>query len=91
MTNTITEGLQVKGLPRSALRALAEKARRLDMTPETYVKHLVEADLAISREARTTSFAEIMGTGTPIDEEKLDLIVERAKTRNHNKTSKKKR
>ena len=83
--------IQVKGLGRHKIDKLAQKAKRLGMTPERYIKQLVEEDLAISDEARTKSFAEIMGPGKDIDEDEIDSLVEKAKTQNHIKTARKKR
>jgi hypothetical protein len=64
------------------------KAERMALTPEGYLKRLVEDDLAVSDEARTKTFAEIMGPGKAVDEEEADRIVERAKTRHYAKTRK---
>jgi hypothetical protein len=86
-----TAALQVKGLSQKKLAALAARAKRLGLTPEGYVKQLVEDDLEISEEARTKTFAEIIGPGQPVDEDELDCVVERIRTRLHNKTAKKKR
>jgi hypothetical protein len=88
--------LRVTGLSQRKLSALAERAKRCGLTPERYVKQLVERDLEISEEARTKTFAEIMGPGQPVDEEELDRLVERARNRfwrknSKSKTSKRKR
>jgi len=88
MAAATAHSLEVKGLGRCKLDELARKARRLGLTPEKYVKRLVEEDLAISHEARTKTFAEIMGPGQEVDEEELDRLVERAKTRHHERASK---
>jgi hypothetical protein len=61
--------------------ALAERANLLGMTPERYLKHLVEEDLAISQEAKTTTFDELMGLGGKVDEAEIDRLVEAAKAR----------
>jgi hypothetical protein len=83
MATTAADTLQVKGLGRHKLDELTLRARRLGMTPEKYVKRLVEEDLAISAEARGMTFAEIMGTGRKVDEEELDRLVEKARVRHH--------
>ena len=82
-----TSTVQVKGFRKRQIVVLAERARRLGMTTERYIKHLVEEDLAISRQARTTSFAQIMGEGREVDEQELDRLVEASKTRYHRRTS----
>jgi hypothetical protein len=81
--------LQVKGLAKRQMAAVAERAGRLGMTPERYLRHLVEEDLAISREAKTTTFAELMGPGRVVDEQELDRLVEAAKAKYHRRTSRK--
>jgi hypothetical protein len=83
MATATAKPLQVNGLGRHKLDELTQKARRLGLTPEKYVKRLVEEDLAVSHEARTKTFAQIMGTSQETDEEELDRLVERAKTRHH--------
>ncbi len=65
------------------MSALTNRAKRLGMTPEGYVKQLVEEDLAIAQEARTKTFAEILGPGTEVDEAEVDRLVELAKTQHH--------
>ena len=68
---------------------LVEQAKRAGMTPEGYVRHLVEENLAIARDARTKTFAAIMGPGREVDEAELDQLVEASKTRYHRRTTKK--
>jgi hypothetical protein len=80
--------LRLKGLGRRKMEQLVRKAERMALTPEGYLKRLVEDDLAISKEARTKTFAEIMGRGKAVDEEGVDRIVERAKSRHFAKTRK---
>jgi hypothetical protein len=53
------------------------------MTPGEYVKHLVEESLSVAREARTKSFAEIMGSSRDVDESELDKLVKESKLRYH--------
>lgn len=82
-----TETLQLKGLGRHKLDELARKAKHLGLTPEKYLKRLVEEDLAISDAARTRTFAQIMGPSQQVDEDEVDRLVERAKTRCLSKSS----
>src|SRR5438270_3262295 len=44
--------------PYTTLFRSAQKASRLGITPEKYVKQLVEENLAVSEEARTKTFAQ---------------------------------
>jgi hypothetical protein len=81
--------LQVKGLAKRQVAEVAERASRLGMTPERYVKHLVEEDLAISRQAKMTTFDELIGEGREVDEQELDRLVEAAKTKYHRRASRK--
>ena len=90
MTIASTDILLVKGLGRHKLEELARKAKRLGITPAKYVRQLVEEDLAISEEARTKTFAELMGPGREVDEDEIDRLVESAKTRHHARTTRKK-
>jgi hypothetical protein len=48
--------LQVRGLGKQKTAALVERAKRLGMTPQGYLKHLVEEDLAISSRAKKSTF-----------------------------------
>ncbi len=53
------------------------------MTPERYIRYLIEEDLALDRKAKTTTFSELMGPGRNVDEAELDQIVDEARTRHH--------
>jgi hypothetical protein len=72
--------LQLNGLGRQKMAALVERARKLGMTPQRYLKHLVDEDLAISERAKSQSFVEILGPGKGVDEDELDQLVKTAKT-----------
>lgn len=85
-----TSTLQLKGLGRQALAELTSKARQLGVSPERYLRELVQEDLALDRKARTTTLAELMGPGRDVDEAELDKLVDAARTRHHQRTSKKK-
>jgi hypothetical protein len=62
---------------------LIRRAGFLGITPQEYIRHLIEEDLHLERKARTTSFAEIMGPARRIDESDLDRIVDEARRRHH--------
>ena len=68
---------------------LASKAKRLGMTPQRYVRELVEKDLALDRKARATTLAELVGPGRDVDEAELDRLVEAARTRHHRRSTRK--
>ena len=71
--------LQVRGLGKQKTAVLVERARRLGMTPQRYLKHLVEEDLAISSRAKNSTFEQLLGPGREVDEDELDRLVENAK------------
>jgi hypothetical protein len=62
---------------------LTRKAKSLGMTPQRYIRLLIDRDLAMDRKARTTTFAELMGPGRAADEEEIDRLIDRARTRHH--------
>lgn len=78
-----TSTLQVPRLGKQKMAELASKAKSLGITPERYVRLLIEEDLALDRKARTTTFANLMGLGRDVDEGELDHIVDQARTRHH--------
>jgi hypothetical protein len=83
--------LQLRGLGRQKMRALADKARRLGVTPEQYLRQLVEEDLAIARDARSKTFEQLMGPGREVAEDELDELVEQAREEHHRRVTKRKK
>lgn len=87
--------LQVGKLAPKQLVALRRRAKRDGMTPEEYVKQLIENDLESDQKARTLSFAEICKPfheafkGVP--EAELDAMVDAARTRRHERRNKRRR
>src|ERR1700678_1169757 len=81
--------IQIKGFGKKKMQALAERARELGMTPERYLRHLVEEDLAISERAKTTRFEVLWGPGQPVDEAEIDRLVENARNRRFQRKSRK--
>ncbi len=75
--------LELRGLDRREMRDLTAQARRLGLTPEDYVRRLVEENLALAREAREKTFTELTRPGRAVDEAEVDQLVERAKARHH--------
>jgi predicted ATPase with chaperone activity len=86
---SMSTGLEVNGLGRQAMSELTEKAKRLGITPERYVKDLVREDLELDRKVRTTTIREVMGPGQVVDEAELDRLVEKARVRHHRRTARK--
>ena len=82
-----TGTLQVPRLGKQKMAELATKAESLGLTPERYVRLLIEEDLALDRKARTTTFAELMGPGHDVDDAELDRLVDEARTRHHRKSN----
>lgn len=82
-----TATLEVKGIRKKSMTELATRAKELGISPEQYVRELVEADLALDRKARTTSLRELMGPGRKVDEAELDKLVEAARTQHHRRSS----
>jgi len=74
-----TPTLQVRGLGKHKTEKLIARAKRLGMTPQRYLKHLVEEDLAVSDQAKSSSFEELLGPGREVDEAEVDRLVEEAK------------
>jgi hypothetical protein len=81
--------LPIKGLGKQKAAAVVERAKRLGMTPDRYIRHLVEEDLAVSERARSSSFKELLGPGKPADEAEVDRLVEDAKKRYHHRNPRK--
>ncbi len=80
----------VKGLGKQKMAAMRERAKLLGMTPQRYLRHLVEEDLAVSERAKTSTFEQLLGPGTSEDEAEIDRLVEEARNDYHRRTSRKK-
>jgi hypothetical protein len=74
---------------------LKRKAKKMGVTPASYVRQLIEDDLELDDIARTTAFNEIAApfrqAMANISDEELDRRVDAARTRHHQKTAKRKR
>ena len=75
--------LQIRQLGKQKMAAIVDRAKRLGMTPQGYLKYLVEEDLAISDRAKESSFDELLGPGREADEAEIDRLVEAARTSHH--------
>lgn len=78
-----TPVIQLPRLGKQQMAELTSKAKSLGLTPERYVQLLIEKDLALDRKARSTTFAELMGSAREVDEAELDRLVDQARTRHH--------
>jgi len=76
-----TGALHVRGLGKQKTEKLVARARRLGMTPQSYLKHLVEEDLAVSERAKSSSFEELLGPGREVDEAEVDELARRSEGR----------
>lgn len=80
---------QIKGLPKQRVAAFLRRAKSFGMTPQDYLRHLVEEDLTVSRAAKTSSFEQLMGPGRAVNEEEIDQLVDTARERHHRRTARK--
>lgn len=87
--------LKVAELGPRQLSALKRKAERLGLTPETYVKQLIEEDLALDRKAQNTSLDELAvpyrKALKDVSDKELDEMVDAARSRHHSRSSNHKR
>jgi len=81
--------LQVRGLGKQKTAKLVARAKRLGMSPQGYLKHLLEEDLAVSERAKNSSFEELLEPGREVDEAEVDRLVEEAKVAYHRHKPKK--
>ena len=80
--------VRLTGFDKQRKAQVAARARQLGLTTDDYIKRLVEEDLAISHEAKTTTFAQLLGPGRDVDEREVDRIVDAAKARYRRRASK---
>jgi hypothetical protein len=80
---TTTTKLQTVKLPMRHASAVKRRAHDLGLTPEKYLKQLIEDDLAVSAKARTTSLDELAAplrdALAGVSEEELDRRVKAAR------------
>jgi|GEM_PF-937931 len=83
--STTPSPLRIVGLDAKRKAELATHAKRLGLTPQRYVKQLIEDGLAMEREARERTFDELLApvrTATDMDEvSDVDALVDRARSR----------
>jgi len=80
---------EIRSLGKQKSQKLMARAKRLGMSPQGYLKHLVEEDLAVSQRAKNSSFEELLGPGREVDEAEVDRLVEEAKVAHHREKPKK--
>ena len=85
----IPAAFEVKGFGKQKTAAIVERAKRLGMTPERYIKHLVEEDLKVSERAKASTFESLLGPGSDVDEAELDQLVNAARVRYHKQRTRK--
>ena len=87
--------LRVGKLAPRQLSALRRKARRMGLTPQGYVKQLIEQDLALDRKAQGSSLDELAGPFREalqgLSDEELDRAVDAARSRHHARSANHKR
>ncbi|HZZ41993.1 MAG TPA: hypothetical protein VFE58_03585 [Tepidisphaeraceae bacterium] len=88
---TISTPLQFPKLGRKQLAELTSKAKSVGMTPQQYVRLLIEQDLELEHKARTTTLAELVGPGREVDEQELDQLVDRARERHSRRAPRRKK
>ncbi len=95
MAGTATT-IQVSGLRKDKLAALRKQAKALGMSAEGYAKQLIEEGISLELRARTETFDELFAPvqarfrKSGMTEQALDKLVDEARTRHHERTSRKK-
>ncbi len=94
--NASAPTIEVSGLPKATLRRLRAQAKNAGVTVEIYAKQLIEEGISLEQIARTRSFDELYAPvqerfrKSGMKEEELDKLVDRARTRHHRRSSRKK-
>ena len=74
---------------------LKRKARKLGVSPEIYLRHLIETGLALDDRARSTPFHLLAGpirrNLRGLSEQQLDQLVEKARNAHHSTITSKRR
>ena len=78
-----TTKLQTGELPLRQVSAVKRRAQDLGLTPQKYLQHLIEDDLAVSAKARSTSLAQLAApfrkAWAGVSEDELDRRVKAAR------------
>ena len=88
--------IQVTGLGKEKLARLKKQAERLGLSAERYARQLIEDGLSLDEQARTKSFDHLFAPAqarfheSGMTEGELDRLVDAARDRHHQRTSRKK-
>ena len=88
--------IQVSGLGKEQVAALRKQAKTLGLSTETYVKRLIEDGLTLEHRARSKSFDELAAPlrsefkRSGMSGEELDRLVDAARTRQQQRSRRKK-
>jgi hypothetical protein len=92
---TMTTTLQIAGLSKRSMAKLKSSAKSLGLTPEDYVKEVIEDRLELEEATRNTTFDQILAPlykrSDEIGEDELNRMVDRAKARHRSRVTRKKR
>src|SRR5438132_11864425 len=87
MASATTPSLRVAGLRKHEVAEVKAQAKQLGVTLEEYLRDIVQDRLAVAREARAKTFAQLAAPmrrdfeRSGMTEADLDALVERARTR----------
>lgn len=91
----MTTTLQIAGLSKRSMAKLKSSAKSLGLTPEDYVKEVIEDRLELEEATRNTTFDQILAPlckrSDEIGEDELNRMVDRAKARHRSRVTRKKR
>src|SRR5205823_3609374 len=95
--NTNSSTIEVAGLDQANMAKLRRRARSLGISAETYARQLIEAGLLLEHRARSEAF-DVLFAGvrkafrkSGMQEQELDQLVDEARTRHHQRNSRKRR
>ena len=89
MASSIISSFRVTGLRKHEVVQVKAQAKQRGVTPEEYLREIIQDRLAIAREAKTKTFAQLAVPmrrnfeRSGMTEADLDALVDRARTRYH--------
>lgn len=93
--STVLPTLHIPGLRREAMKELRNQAKSKGLTPERYVRELLEEHLAREHAARTQTFDELFAPVRArvgaVDESELDELVRRGRGKQPRRSTRQKR
>ncbi len=85
----MTLKLKLDNVPATKVSALKRKASKLGLSPENYIKQLIDEDLALDQEASSRSFAELAAPFREaldgVSERELDRLSRKKTSRRRNR------